>query len=363
MTTRERIMACYRRQPTDRSACAIYTRYLPRGEAEREVRSLGMGVIDYVPPVTMMPPPWHMLDGFLSPVEGAKVCVDYRWEGERRIERRSFVTPEGTLYADVESDVGGVGSEHLIHRYLDQEEDYRAMLYVARNARFVRNDALVCSRMENLGEDGVVLGRLDRSPFQKCLIELANPESFFLDLMDESDLIEELLNVLGERMLEAAEMALDGPAEVLWLPDNVTAEMTSPNLFAKYCLPYYQKLTGLAHGAGKLLLAHFDGKIRPLLLSLVQAGFDGIESLSLPEMSGDMTVPEARKALPNTAILPNFPANRSFMEFDEIVNWARGLEAECEGEPLLLQISEDLPPERTMLVARALATAFQGKGN
>lgn len=359
MTMRERMLACYRRQPTDRSACAIYTRYLPRSEAEREVRNLGMGVIDYVPPVTMMPPPWHMLDGFLSQIEGAKVCVDYRWEGGRRFERRSFVTPDGTLYADVESDAGGVGSEHLIHRYLNQEEDYRAMLYVARNARFARNDELFRSRMNALGGDGVVLGRLDRSPFQKCLIELANPESFFFDLMDVPEIIEELIDVLGERMLEAAEMALDGPAEVLWIPDNVTAEMTSPSLFEKYCLPYYKKLTKLVHSADKILLAHFDGKIRPLLPSLVQAGFDGVESLSLPEMSGDMTVQEARQALPDTAILPNFPANRSFMEFEEIVEWACGLEADCAGEPLLLQISEDLPPELTMHVARALATAFR----
>ena len=233
------------------------------------------------------------------------------------------------------------------------------MLYVARNAKFTRNDALVRSRMDALGNDGVVLGRLDRSPFQKCLIELANPESFFFDLMDEPELIEELIDALSARMLEAAEMALDGPTEVLWLPDNVTAEMTSPALFEKYCLPYYRKLTKLVHGAGKILLAHFDGKIRPLLPALVQAGFDGIESLSLPEMSGDMTVKEARQALPGTAILPNFPANRSFMEFDEIVEWTRGLEAECAGEALLLQISEDLPPERTMHVARAIATAFR----
>ena len=49
MTTRERMMACYRREKVDHPACAIYTRYLPRGEMERAVRDEGMGVIDYGP--------------------------------------------------------------------------------------------------------------------------------------------------------------------------------------------------------------------------------------------------------------------------------------------------------------------------
>ena len=66
MTVRERMMACYRHESVDGPVCAIYSRYLNRGAAERQVRNAGMGIIDYVPPVTMMAPPWHMLDGFLS---------------------------------------------------------------------------------------------------------------------------------------------------------------------------------------------------------------------------------------------------------------------------------------------------------
>lgn len=156
-------------------------------------------------------------------------------------------------------------------------------------------------------------------------------------------------------------MAMEGPMEVLWLPDNVTAEMTSPALFRKYCLPYYQKLTRMAHQAGKLILAHFDGKLTPLKDDIARAGFDGIESVSLPEMNGDMSLEEARTAFPGAAILPNFPANLSFEDDGRIAGWARALAEEAQGAPLMIQISEDLPPEQTGRAALAMARALNGK--
>lgn len=358
MTCRERMMACYRQEPVDHPACAVYTRYLPRGDAERRARNLGMGIIDYAPPVSMMSPPWHLLEGFLSPAEGVTVRTEFRWEGDRRVEKRCFETPEGALCADIEQDGGGVGSEHIRRRYLRDEADMRVMLDLARRVRFVRNDELIRARTAALGEDGVVLGRLDRSPFQKCLIELADPQTLLMEVMDENELVLELLDTLSQRQLEAAQMAMDSPCEVLWLPDNVTAEMTSPTLFREYCVPYYQALTKLARQAGKLLLAHFDGKLRPLREDILRAGFDGIESVSMPEMSGDMTLAEARAAFPGMAILPNFPANRSFAPKEEIIRWARELAESAQDAPLMLQISEDLPTEQTNKVALALAEAF-----
>lgn len=358
MTIRERMLACYRRQPVDHPACAVYARYLPRGSAERAAREQGMGIIEYVPPVSMMSPPWHMLDGFLSPADGVNVRVEIRWENGRRMERRSFETPDGMLYADIERDAGGVGSEHIQRRYLMTEDDYRAMLYLARHLRFESNEPMLRERIRTLGEDGVVLGRLDRSPFQKCLIELANPETMLMDVMDASEPLLELMDVLSTRLLEAAEMAMDSACEVLWLPDNVTAEMTSPVLFHEFCLPYYQRLTAMAHQADKLLLAHFDGRLRPLREDILRAGFDGIESVSLPEMNGDMTLREAREVFPDIAVIPNFPANRSFDEKEAIIRWARQLAVSSADQSLLLQISEDLPAGQVEKVALALAEAF-----
>lgn len=358
MTVRERMMACYRHESVDGPVCAIYSRYLNRGAAERQVRNSGMGIIDYVPPVTMMAPPWHMLDGFLSPVEGAQIQVKYSWSQGRMIERRCFDTPAGELYTDIEQDNAGIGSEHIVRHYIEEAADYDAMLYVARNCHFYSNFDMTRSHIDNLGDDGVVLGRLDRSPFQRLLIELCNPEKLFIDLFDAPERIEELLDLLALRQLEAAELAMKSPIEVFWLPDNVTAEMTSPTLFRKYCVPYYKNLIDIVHGSGKILLAHFDGKLRPLQRDIVSVGFDGIESMSLPEMNGDMSLSDAQRIFAPAAILPNFPANMYLATDSELASWLDRLMCEADGNPLMIQISEDLPPQHTARVALELARAI-----
>ena len=112
MTVKERMMAVYSGRPCDRMPVAGYARYLLRGSVEREIRALGMGIIDYVPAVSMLPPPWHMLDGYLSQIEGGDIAISFRWEKGKRIERRTLSVGGRTLWADLERDNAGAGSEH-----------------------------------------------------------------------------------------------------------------------------------------------------------------------------------------------------------------------------------------------------------
>jgi len=70
-SARQRMMAVYRNQLPDVCPVSIYSRYLPRGTVERQVRSMGVGIIEYHPVTTLLAPPWHMKPGFLSEVAGA----------------------------------------------------------------------------------------------------------------------------------------------------------------------------------------------------------------------------------------------------------------------------------------------------
>ena len=72
----------------------------------------------------------------------------------------------GSVYADVGESKGG-GSEHISHYYIQTPEDYRTMKYIVENIELSSNEEIFRKRMEDLGEDGVVLGRLDRTPYQK----------------------------------------------------------------------------------------------------------------------------------------------------------------------------------------------------
>ncbi len=342
MTTRERMLAVYQHQMPDKFPVGIYSRYLPRGAAERELRGKGLGIIDYYPLVSFIGPPWHNNPGFTSEIKNTNIRVEYSWGGTGIIERRTYETPVGSVWQEREASVGA-GSEHTRKHYICDIEDYKIMAYIIENTVIKSNEAEIVRRIDAMGDDGVVLGRMDRSPYQKLLIELAGAEQFLVDLYMGEDAVTQLMEVMGVRMDESIDMAMNSRAKLVWQPDNVTSDMTPPNSFREYVLPYYKKLSQKTKATGKTLIAHMDGKIKALKDDIAGSGIDVIESFSLKMIGGDMELAEAREAFSGITILPNFPSNLSQNSEEEILDFLGGFKvAAGEDEPYMLQVSEDL---------------------
>jgi uroporphyrinogen-III decarboxylase len=344
VTIHDRMLAVYRKQLTDQIPIGIYTRYLPRGSVEREVRNMGLGVIEYYPVVSMVAPPWHLYPGYLSEVKGAELSIKHAWENGNLIERRTYETPIGTLYQDIEHDHAGAGSEHIKKHYIATHEDYKIMQYLVENTVIRKNEDTIRRKMQDIGDDGILLGRVDRNPYQKCLIELAGPERFLIDLHTHPEPVLELMEAMSRKMDEVFELTVESAVEVIWQPDNITSDMTPPNAFKEYCLPFYQKHGKQVKQAGKPYVVHIDGRIKALKDLVNAAPFDIIESLSFPEIGGDLTLTQAREAFPDKVIIPNFPSNWCLKSDDEIEGLLENLLLEAgTQEPCMLQVSEDIP--------------------
>lgn len=341
---RERMLDAYYGQAHERTPIGIYSRYLPRGAREREFRNRGLGIIDYIPPTTLLAPPWHLYDEFLSPVDGAHLTVKRHWNGQTWIEQRTYETAVGSVWQESEKDEGGVGSEHIRKHYIASPEDYRTMTYLVRHAVFLDNGPRIQGRLRELGSDGVVLGRLDRSPYQKCLIELVGPERFLVDLHVDPEPVLELMTAMGSRMEEAFERALESPLEILWQPDNVTSHMTPPDAFETFLLPFYRKRAMAADAAGKRYLVHMDGKLNALSRLIDESGVHAVESFTLPDMGGDLSLAQARVLFPKAIPHPSLPSNWFVLSDDELRQRAGSLLEELRGSPSMLQVSEDIPP-------------------
>jgi hypothetical protein len=332
----------YQRKKPDKTPLGIYSRYLPRGEIERNLRAKGLGIIEYHPLVTFLGPPWHDLPGYISDVKNTSVRQDRFFENGRMVLRTTYETPVGAIWHEKEPSVGD-GSEHTRSYFIKSIEDYKIMTYIIENTVVASNERAIESRLAALGEDGVVLGRLDRSPYQKLLLEFVGAERFLIDLFEEPEAAEELKDVMYQKLEESLGLAMNTELLLIWQPDNVTADMTSPKYYEKYLLPYYKKLSAKIHGSGKLLVAHFDGKVKALRELINQSGIDVLESLSFPRIGGDMELAEARSAFPGITILPNFPANLSTESEEEIRAFLRDFKNIAgTTEPYMLQISEDL---------------------
>src|SRR5208283_1257306 len=161
-TVRERMMKVYRNQVPDRPAAGIYARYLPRGWSERLVRNLGLGIIDYYPIVSMLAPPWHTHSGYLSEVKGADLDISFTWENGQAVEIRTYKTPLGRLTQRTRKDPA-YASDWIDKFYISRLEDYRIMQYLVENTVFRSHSQEFQARQQDLGEDGVLLARVDRS--------------------------------------------------------------------------------------------------------------------------------------------------------------------------------------------------------
>ena len=352
------MLAVYRNQAPDRIPACIYAGLLPRGAIERQARNMGLGIADFFPVVTLLGPAWRVSPGLLSEVQGADFDVRFRWERGELVERRIHTTPVGTIYQDVSVDPSGIGTLYTRKPYLTTPEDYRTAQYIVEHTIFRRNDDAVNTRVADLGEDGVLMGRMDRSPYQKIMIELADTEEFLIGMHLDPEPASSLMEAMDHRMDEMFDMVLDSDIDVVWQPDNLTADLTPPKAFSQYVLPFYQKHARQLHEAGKAYVIHMDGRLRPLQEAINQVDFDAIESLSFPEIGGDLTLSEARAAFPDKAILPNFPSNRCQDSDEAIEAYVHDLLDEAgTGTPFMVQISEDLPGEQWRRVLPIISRA------
>ncbi len=321
---------------------------------------MGLGVIDFFPVVSMLAPPWHLQPGYLSEVKGAELDIRFAWEDGERIEIRRYRTPVGEVAQKTRIDPA-YGSDWVTKHYIERPEDYRVLRYLTEHTVLRRQDAAFEAGARNLGSDGVMLARLERSPFQKLLVELAGPERFLLDLYTQPEEPLALLEALARKSEEAFAMACDSSADILWQPDNVTAELTPPDCFRRYLAPFYERCVAAARQAGKVYLVHMDGRLKPLRKLIAGSPIHGIESFSSPETAGDMTIAEAATTWPGKVLLPNFPASLCHQPAKDTEAFLERCRSAIDQDvPLALQFSEDLPMDRWNTTVELVLKSLRG---
>jgi len=190
----------------------------------------------------------------------------------------------------------------------------------------------------------VQLAVVDRSPFQKTLIELCGTERLHFDFLETPEVVDELLEALACKQDEAYRIVAEFPAEVVWMVDNVTGDITEPRMFEKHCVPFYNRQARLLHDAGKLLAVHFDGRMRPLKDLIACVDVDVVESFTLPGMGGDLSIEEAFAAWPGKAVVANIAACLCQLDRAGILEWLEAFFARLPSRNFMFELSENFPP-------------------
>jgi uroporphyrinogen-III decarboxylase len=161
------------------------------------------------------------------------------------------------------------------------------MKYIYKNTRFEPDYDQAYLRQRQVGDQGVVLCYLPKSPFMHLMALEAGVMAVTMSALTAPDEFRDLLETMKKVFDQAAQIALESPAEVLMIPENLSSEMVGPDLFSLYMYDYQKEWTAKIREAGKYSYIHIDGTLAGLLREEAKVGFTVLEALT-PQPVGDM---------------------------------------------------------------------------
>jgi len=175
--------------------------------------------------------------------------------------------------------------------YVKSWRDLRVIRYWYEHTFYQPNYGLAEERYELIGDNGVVLCYLPRSPFMDMVASLAGIEAVTYIVSDAQDEFDETIALMERKADEAAEIALNSPAECLMIPENLSSEIVGKRLFERYMRGYEERWNRRIKAAGKYSFVHMDGTLRGLIREVASTGFSVLEALT-PAPVGDLAIEE-----------------------------------------------------------------------
>lgn len=227
-------------------------------------------------------------------------------------------------------------------------EDMKVLKYIYENVEYEPDYELAELRKHTVGENGINVMFTPKSPIMELVALKAGIETVITELWsEEPEEFEELLECMKEKHTCAAQIAIDSPAEYIFVPDNLSSEMVGGNLYDDYMEEIHKDWTKRIRKAGKKSLVHLDGTLNPLLTKLSNSGFDVIEAVT-PEPVGDVAVEDLRKYVREDTIIwgcmPSGFFSEDFPE-DKFEDWTKRVLRIMKKDPrFVLGVADQVVP-------------------
>jgi len=207
---------------------------------------------------------------------------------ERNRRFREVETPKGRLRECWEY-LPGSFAEAPVEHLVKAEKDLAALRYVYERTFYEADYRFAERRRDQVGEQGILLCYLPKSPFMHLVALEAGVEAVALIDANEPEEFAATLAVMKAAFDRAALIAVRSPAEALMIPENLSAEMVGPRMFEKYMRAYQEAWFREISSAGKFSFIHMDGTLKGLLGKEASTGVTVIEAMT-PSPVGDLEV-------------------------------------------------------------------------
>jgi hypothetical protein len=221
---------------------------------------------------------------FKTIVENCRIA-EWR-EGAAR--RRRVETPRGTL-TEAWTWLPESFSEAPTERLVKSAADLEAYASLFENTRYEPDYVFAEKRVRQVGDMGIVLCYLPKSPFMQMVALDAGIAAVTEIHADAPGELEATLAEVRRAHDQAAQIAIASPAEVLMIPENLSSEVVGPRFYELYMRDYHETWSGRIRAAGKHSCIHLDGTLKGLLKEVSAAGFTFIDAMT-PAPVGDLEV-------------------------------------------------------------------------
>jgi len=297
---------------------------------------------------------WHRnlrcgfyLQGYFPFKEVIERCEVREWKdgGDRYREIR---TPCGNLrecwrWSDT------TYSEAPIERLLKTPDELPAYAYLLEHTRYEADYALAEKRGRQVGDMGVVLCYLPRTPFMRMVAVDAGIENVTMIHADAPRDFDAMFQVLTESLDRASQVALDSPAEVLMMPENLSAEVLGPRFFERYLRDFQTRWSKRILERGKYSCIHMDGTLAGLLREESSVGLTFIEAMT-PCPVGDLPIEKwpLYRGGSDTIYWGGIPGSyfTALVDDDEFDRHVRAvLRVMTEDRRMVLGVADQVPPD------------------
>jgi len=283
------------------------------------------------------------------------------------IFRITYKTPVGSVYVD-EKREAGVGQWHAmrswkdvspwqISRLIKGPEDYEVVQYIVKNTEYIADYFPIEQAKEWLGDDGVVISGIHKTPMARLMIEWIGSEEgrFYIHHARYPDMVEELYATMSKNMAPLYEIAAQSPADIVYLTENTDGYLVSPPLYEKYFMPEYEKCAERVHEAGKLLAAHMDGRLAVIKDLIAKTPIDIVEAFHPPPM-GDLPLADALDCWRDKAVWVGYPGAVYALGPEAVRNHTLELlRSVVPGERIIIEMStENLVSNENLLMLTSI---------
>jgi hypothetical protein len=327
MNIRERIEAFWAGERPDRIPYTIYQnewRHTAGDPGWQPLYEKGLGVT------------WNR-STFDSDWDGVEMDARTFQEAGRTVLRRTLRTPVGEVY---ETYLDGWHDKY----YLETAADYAVMTYIVKHTRLRPAYEAFHELDRQIGQYGIPLVSLGRTPLQVILVDYTGLEKFAFHLFDLTAEVHELYDAMLANYRVATEIVAAGPGRYVSVLENFTADSLGPRRFKQFMVPVYEELFPTIQSSGKIVGTHYDGQLASCKDLIAAAPIDLIESLT-PPPEGDLTLTEARQVWPDKLFWSNInvacydlpPRELRQLVLDRVA------EAAPDGRLLAFEVSEQYP--------------------